>query len=358
MTHPTEWLVDLEITRRCNAHCAACFVKAQPHADAELPTPIALDVLQQLHGQPAVIHLTGGEPFLHPGVWTILARVAELGFRRLVVNTNATLLDEAALTRLAGLGLQTTLLVSMDGPPGTHARSRGVAVAEAACRVLSTGPRVGLDVEPATILTRELLAYGLPRWHRWLGTTLARGVALVLFPLFVPPGKRLSPESVGTPLWPSDLHDAATQVAELFEHGERIGVIDYPLINPLLRARGVPEEALHQCMAGRGRFCVQADGTISPCHPLQAPLFRAGPKLLARLVRHLDYRRIGLRSFPSCQGCAHLAICGHCRAAIVGRGGTLLGADEWCQDLGARSIEPASWPVPSRLEKHQPRELR
>ena len=323
---------DIEITRRCDLQCSVCFVHAQPEPAAELSTAQVLAVLDELPTRHCLVHLTGGEPFVHPGIWAILGRAAERGFPEVVINTHGQRLDDAALDRLASLPISIRLLVSLDGPAGTHDRSRGEGATSRAVAAIVGARRRGITAEPASILTCELVDAGLERWHGWLADRLDGDVSLVLYPLCLGPDRAALPGDVGTPLAPEDLaHGVADPVASMIRAGRRVAVVDMPLINPLLARRGVPGRLLHGCEAGRGRFGVQADGWVTPCHPCRHPLVPLGPNLLRRLLRHPDYRRIGRRRFEDCATCAERPICGHCRAQVLGRGAPLFGTDGWCE---------------------------
>jgi len=326
---------DLEITRRCDLGCAVCFVQAQPDADAELTTEEVFAVLEQLPPERTLVHLTGGEPFVHPGIWAILERVAERGFRDVAINTHGGLIDADALGRLRALPSRVRLLVSLDGPEGVHDRARGVGATSAALAAIRGALERGMSARPASMLTAELVDGGIGVWHDWLDRSIGAGTSPVLYPLCVDPDRPIPPTAVGSPVQPERLGEVADQLADLHRGGRRIAAMDMPLINPLLRRRGVPDEALHPCDAGRGRFCIQADGWVSPCHPCRHPLIPTGPNLLRRLFTHADYRRIGRRTFEECGSCEERSVCGHCRAQVTGRGADLWGTDGWCARVRA-----------------------
>lgn len=321
---------DIEITRRCDLECAVCFVRAQPDADAELTTEEVFAVLDQLPPERTLVHLTGGEPFVHRGIWAILERVAERGFRDVAINTHGGLLDDRALDRLAEGPTRVRLLVSLDGPEGAHDRARGEGATAASLTAIRGALERGMSARPASMLTAELVDGGIGVWVDWLTRAIGVETSPVLYPLCVDPERPLPGTAVGIPVPPERLGEVADQLADLHRSGRRFSAMDMPLINPLLRRRGVPLEALHPCDAGRGRFCVQADGWVSPCHPCRHPLIPAGPNLLRRLLRHPEYRRIGRRAFEDCASCAERSICGHCRAQVMGRGAALRGTDGWC----------------------------
>ncbi|MBI4705349.1 MAG: radical SAM protein, partial [Deltaproteobacteria bacterium] len=257
-----------------------------------------------------------------------------------------TLLDEAALGRLGAAGLQVRLLVSLDGLPGVHDRSRGPGVEERALGVLRRAPALGVDAAPASILTTELLEYGIGRWPAWLGAALGRAAGLVLWPLFLGSGVPAAGETVGRPLGARGQEEAARQVALLLRAGADVTIVDGPTINPLLRRLGVESGKLWQCNAGRGRLCVQADGTLSPCHPCRLPLGRLEPGrtggFIARALGRPEARRLAAREHDGCAGCEDRDVCGGCQAAVLTRGAPLFGTDElcWKRTAGDRPAEP------------------
>src|SRR4051794_37125047 len=80
----------LQITERCNLHCAHCFVSATRHGadlsleaigDRVLPRLVAARVRR--------LTLTGGEPFVHPQILEICSAVVDAGLS-VGLCTNAT----------------------------------------------------------------------------------------------------------------------------------------------------------------------------------------------------------------------------------------------------------------------------
>lgn len=345
-------VADLEITRRCDLGCPHCFVRQQAEPGAELDTGLVLEILDELAGYGCHLHLTGGEPFLHPGIWTILERAVALGIRDLSINTSGTLLDCAALDRLAAVGARAELLVSLDGPPGVHDRARGEGRAARALAVIRGARERGVSATPATVLTRELVCFGVEAWHAWLAERLGQVGKLALWSLFMRPGAAHPRGAIGHPLGPTDLLEAARAVARLLERGEPVVVGDFPVFNVALAHLGVPEERLWQCGAGGSRLCVQADGLVSPCHPLRLELGRLQPGgvggFVARALAHPHAERLASRDFEGCGGCAHQAYCGGCQAVVAGMGLPAFACDPSCGPLRsaiARLTEESSDPA-------------
>jgi radical SAM protein with 4Fe4S-binding SPASM domain len=348
-------VADVEITRRCNLRCPACFVFAQEDDDRndklpELPTSTLLAIVEELSGYQTLLHLTGGEAFLHRGIWEMLEHAAKHGMSEVLINTNGSLLNEARLTRLAALPLRVRLLVSIDGPPGVQETARAPGMTKKALDAIRNANRLGIAAEPCSILTAELVEYGIDRWFDYLTEELGRAPTLVLWPMFLYPDTKLSIDQGGSVLDTAHLWAAARQVAKLMLASAEVTVADYPVINPLLARLGVPAERLWQCDAGRGRISIQADGMLSPCHPFRLDLGQITPVsvrgFVERILQHPDYQRLGKREHEGCVSCPEQAICGNCQAAVVGKGNALFANDHVCDTvigpLAERHLSTAS----------------
>lgn len=337
-----ELVADIEITRRCNLRCPACFVFAQEEDDRndklpELPTPLLLALVEELSGYQTHLHLTGGEAFLHHGIWEMLEHAAKYGMSEVIINTNGSLLNEKRLARLAELPLRIRLLVSIDGPPGVQETARAPGMTKKALDAIRNATRLGIAAEPCSILTAELVDFGLDRWFEYLTEELGRAPSLVLWPIFLYPDTQLSVDEGGSVLDAAHLWSAARQIAKLMLSSADVTVADYPVINPLLAKLGVPVERLWQCNAGRGRISVQADGMLSPCHPFRLDLGQVTENsvrgFVDRILQHPDYQRLGVREHEGCVSCPEQAICGNCQAAVVGKGHPLFANDHFCDTV-------------------------
>lgn len=115
----------VQVTERCNLHCAHCFVSAGDYGDTMTVESIEAVVIPRL-GDCRVtrVTLTGGEPFAHPQVVEVVAAFRSAGFA-VGICTNATLIGDAELDALAALG-GVHINVSLDGfREASHGRFRG-----------------------------------------------------------------------------------------------------------------------------------------------------------------------------------------------------------------------------------------
>lgn len=115
----------VQITERCNLHCAHCFVSARREGidiSYEQMRDLVLPQLRQ--SRVSRLTLTGGEPFAHPDLLTIVSDARDLDMT-VTICTNATLITPDVLDRLASLG-GVRLNVSLDGFSATsHGKFRG-----------------------------------------------------------------------------------------------------------------------------------------------------------------------------------------------------------------------------------------
>jgi MoaA/NifB/PqqE/SkfB family radical SAM enzyme len=107
------FLAQLVVTRRCNLACGYC-----NEFDA-VSKPVPLDALRarvdRLDDLRAfAVELTGGEPMLHPGIYDLVRHARSRRFTKVMMISNAYLLNEEKVRRLNDAGLQ-ALQISVDG---------------------------------------------------------------------------------------------------------------------------------------------------------------------------------------------------------------------------------------------------
>jgi radical SAM protein with 4Fe4S-binding SPASM domain len=115
----------LQVTERCNLHCAHCFVSSGVRGRDMRVEDIAERVLPRLRqARVQRLTLTGGEPFVHPAILEIVTVAVEEGMP-VGICTNATSTSEDQIAYLAGLG-GVHVNVSFDGfRAASHGRFRG-----------------------------------------------------------------------------------------------------------------------------------------------------------------------------------------------------------------------------------------
>lgn len=328
-----ERMLDIEVTRRCNLRCDYCFVGWSRDWHARLPFEVAASIVRDGAGRFEVLHLTGGEPLSWPGLLDLVELGLGLGYASVIINTNGTLLGPEAVSRLAALGTRVRLSVSFDGPREIHDPVRGEGRFDEADAAVERALAAGVPVTVMTVVTSPVLA----RLPGFIVERLRRHPRLdgiTLFPVGVGPSGSQKPGAPLAELAPHQLAELASIVALARRAGVAISVGAYPMINPLLEALGYPRSELYQCAAGRGRVCVHADLTVSPCHPVKDAVYGVWePGLFARLPTLPAHERLRRRDFEGCSTCSHQEACGHCRAFVTASGAELYGNDRVCLDV-------------------------
>ena len=150
----------LELTLRCNLHCAHCGSRCGDVASNELSLSDYQAFLEKIKRdfgtRGLLLCITGGEPLLRKDFFDIMACARDLGFAW-GMTTNATLIDRETARRLLEAGMK-TVSVSIDGLPETHDCLRGVPGAyDRAMRGIEALLDVGgfAEVQVTTVVTHQ-----------------------------------------------------------------------------------------------------------------------------------------------------------------------------------------------------------
>jgi MoaA/NifB/PqqE/SkfB family radical SAM enzyme len=107
------FLVQLVVTRRCNLSCTYC----NEFDDVSDPVPTE-ELKQRIAKIRALgawaVEFTGGEPMMHPEIYELVRYAKGLGFRKVMLISNAYLLNEEKVRKLNEAGLD-DLQISVDG---------------------------------------------------------------------------------------------------------------------------------------------------------------------------------------------------------------------------------------------------
>lgn len=124
---PLKYAIGHEPTIRCNLKCKMCY-QGQTRAlrRSELATDEVLEVYDKLKEKVKEIKLVGGEPFVRQDIFK-LVEFWDKNQKRIILQTNCTLLDEKTVGELKKYKQVTDILTSLDGPREMHDAIRGVA---------------------------------------------------------------------------------------------------------------------------------------------------------------------------------------------------------------------------------------
>ena len=150
----------LELTARCNCRCIHCYgAFGQSCAGQSHPELAESEWLKALHKIRELgcnaIQLIGGEPLLAPAFSTVLREAAALGFGKIDVFTNGTLVTPQIAADLKRFGASVRLSV-YGFDPASHAAITGNPKSfELMDRGIDALLEAGVPIQPAIILMRE-----------------------------------------------------------------------------------------------------------------------------------------------------------------------------------------------------------
>ena len=315
----------VQITERCNLHCAHCFVSAgREGLDMDLAA-IELALLPRLtQARVRRLTLTGGEPFAHPDILKIVALVRKQ--MRVTICTNATLIDEGQIDELASIG-GVRLNVSLDGfSCESHGRFRGSPesfeqTVETMWRLGERGLLKGVLVTPNRLAT-------LDEYEELCRFARRCGAEYVLMNPLSPMGRGIrGARKLGAS---GEFMRSLAIATAPFEEDMEMVRIRFP--NDMARP-------LSGCEAGRIVY-VFAGGELTVCPYLvfaawtpasryDAAEFIVGNiftdvNIAARLESFPLERTVKVRRDPTCGSCEMASECGRgCPAAVIATGGVV-----------------------------------
>ncbi|MFD0857284.1 radical SAM protein [Actinomadura adrarensis] len=331
----------VQITERCNLHCAHCFVSSTA-VGSDIPlADFTGKVLPRLQAARVErVTLTGGEPFVHPELLPICRAVTEAGLP-VGVCTNATRASDREIAELRALG-DVHVNVSLDGfRPGSHGKFRGNVASfevtvETTRRFAAAGLLQGLLSTPNALTDPEEFA-DLCAFAVEVGAKYVLMNPLSSFGRGVKSRARLAA--------PDEVMRAIQAATRRFEGR------DVELVHIRFPNEGKP---LAGCDAGKLIY-VFADGATAVCpylvfaartpHSQHADAeFLVGNILSGEVAGALDaydlaaHLRMGTNS--TCRSCALNDACGKgCPAAVVSRGGRIGELDaEQCPQVSGEPL--------------------
>jgi radical SAM protein with 4Fe4S-binding SPASM domain len=327
--------VYLTITTLCNLSCLYCYIgegnirenhRMDP-ADAE----VILRKLRQANPR-ARIAITGGEPFTHPEIFTIMDLIVKHGFS-FVIGTNATLIDEPCAEKLGRYGNLNFIQVSIDGmTPDVHAITRGETF-----DATMAGIRNLMKYRVSFALAPTLHEGNLHEMEELARFTRMNGGR------FAPNHLRKFPHSPR--VHAISLHEDSLRrtILESFEKTNReFGAYGKKKEGNTTSGQENPITNLcrtYVCGNGWSTADINWNGDVYPCHLQRETMWRLGnileeefPEILERGKKSPG--RVRSHEIPKCRKCAFVATCaGGCRASAWYNRGTFRAEDEYCNIL-------------------------
>ncbi|MDO8648012.1 MAG: radical SAM protein [Candidatus Diapherotrites archaeon] len=150
------FLVEFELTNKCNLACKHCYANAGKELADEINTQEAKEILNQLNniGVP-IVCFTGGEPFLRADFFELLEHSNKIGLLT-VITSNGTLITKESAARLKELQVE-YIRISLDSAtPKTHDWLRGMPGAyEQTIQGIKNSIQAGIKTGVTTVLIQE-----------------------------------------------------------------------------------------------------------------------------------------------------------------------------------------------------------
>jgi radical SAM protein with 4Fe4S-binding SPASM domain len=332
-----------EVTQRCNHDCPHCYNAWKNPVDypmGELGTAETLAMLGKLLDETgaSLVSLTGGEPMLRPDIHEI---VDSLRSRGITVNliTNGSLLDDAAIARLAPDKISVFELPLLSVERAIHDRMSGKAGAfdraTAAMAELKLRRQRVVGVFVATKLN-------LPTWRETAELAVALGLDGIMFNRFNPGGAGIknlkmlqaSPAEVQAAL------DIAEEMSARYELPISCSIAMPPCLFDTKRYKRL---TFGFCAAGTARAYYTLDplGNIRPCNHTPTILGNIRQTTFEAMAESERMRDFCQARPAFCGGCRLEMEClGGCKAAAEAATGSAWDCDPFLTAFGREAKRP------------------
>lgn len=331
----------LEVTSRCNLKCNQCFNQShQEHLSPDLPLPIVLAMLEDLHRSGVLqLTVTGGEPLIRRDIFLILDRISELGFG-LRFFTNGTSLTERTAARLGEYPIS-HLFLSLDGIGHLNDILRGGATYARIVRGLSLLSARGRQVTLSTTL-HSLSTDGIADLFH---LAAQHGVRSILIRPLFQYHERETDRSIPPSLIDTFL-DSLENASARYGIEYQVNKLPFRPLSKSVFAFDHPADVHFSyfnshnrfgCVGGNTVVGIKSNGVIMACGFVPHKYATAGHSLLERPFLDLwnsSENVTVLRDLPgnsTCNSCSLLSVCGGgCRANALLRAGSLNAVDPYC----------------------------
>ncbi len=330
-----------ELSPVCNFACRMCYVRKTPeqvrrHHRRMVSLEQWLDIARQGREMGLLfLLLTGGEPLLWPRFWELYEALTDMGIV-VSINTNASLIDEAAIARFRARPprrVNVTLYGASDGTYEALCGAKGVfsRVAGAIDAMLAAGitvklncsltPHNAADLEAMTAFARE------------------RGLRLHVTTYMFPPIRR-DREAIGTNdrFTPED--SARYRIAEMGlqstpeQFRRYLAALAEGMAEPAGLEEGCydPLDGKIRCRAGNASFWITWDGLLTPCGLMPEPAVDLAQKNFPQAWQELGELTGQLKLSGICARCDNRELCHPCAAIALAETGRFEGVPQYmCQ---------------------------
>lgn len=327
-----------EVSPICNFACRMCYVRKTRQEVAAHPRPMMeledwLKIAREAREAGLLyLLLTGGEPFLWPRFWELYEALAKMGFL-ISLNTNGSLIDEAAVKRLREhppVRVNITLYGASDAAYESLCQVKGVfsRVDQAIEKLRQAGILVKLNCSVTPQNAEDLEA--MNRYAQ------ERGLILEANTYMFPPLRR-APDMIGvnqrfTPEEAAAYHLKNYRIQNGPERYRLFlqNVKDRTAPPPGLDAQCVdPLDGKIRCRAGRAAFWVTWDGWLTPCGMMPDPKIDLRDVPFRRAWQLITEKTEKVKLSGVCAQCPDQKMCHSCAAMAMAETGSSAGIPQY-----------------------------
>lgn len=301
-----EGYLSIEVTTCCNTTCLHCFARA----GKSRPLSLSVDVVKKIIAEGydtgyRHLHITGGEPLLWERLLESLHYAFGMGYEKVFLNTNGTLLTEGMCNRLAKYsGL--LISVSLEGAEASHDHLRGEGSYRKASQGIKRALSAGVGTYVFALVTRSLLP-NLPYVADALYRKFPNIRCLTLIPLaslqdnIVSLRKEL--------LSPEYFLRLVRTVSLLNICGLRTDVLNDPLINVASKILEIPWIPQARPLNRRGSMIIMANRNIGPSHSSRDNFGKYAPGMIKKVLASDAYQKAVAPDETICPSCKYIEMC-------------------------------------------------
>ncbi len=303
----TNWQVtsmSVEVTSRCNLRCVHCYLPT--YSDRGL----SLARLRRLATEAAeagvvFVSLTGGEPFMRPGVMDVVELFAS-NFA-VDIKTNGLRIDGGAIARLACLPLMDVQISVYDVQEGRSAVTRTPYPFRKVAEVAGALAAGGVPVTLSVLVTKHNIDH-LAEIHRILSAIAG---CTTFYSPYITPRRTGAGAEVQGRLSSREMRE------RLLPFLRDIDAV------PQLRRYRCTESADTVCYTGRDQVAVLADGTVLPCLDMNVSLGNVQREPLAAVLGRRRERLSGfaMSQVSKCLRCSERDYCDSCPGIALAESG-------------------------------------
>ncbi len=321
----------LEITNRCNLKCPYCYANSTFDNKSFLTLDKIKQILKDFRDvRTTAVMLSGGEPFLHKNISSILKYSYEIG-QKVVVITNGTMITEDVAKLLAKYNIPVQLsLDSVDKK--TYKKSRGLDLLIVLLNRIKLLQKYKVQIFLAVTLT-DVTKYGL---EDVINYAVENNIQNVHIGELVPVGRGARKDLKITSMFP--IYKKLYELQKKNFLFVSIDIVEY-YVYPLM----FNEKRYYYCNGASGEAVeVSAQGEVSFCMNIQDKAF--GPsfdlketslKEIKSILDKTENKGLHIDNIEECKDCEYKYICcGGCRAIAYNSSDKRIGAKSpYCKDI-------------------------